>query len=100
MRRWTISAARRFAPTSPACGTRHNIRGCFGHEHEPHSVVPARAGTHNRDSLGGREDVATAHDINCGRLRGVPAFAGTTLGESMSKSPGPLRAGIGGPVGS
>ena len=30
--RSTISAAPPFAPTSPACGTRRNIRGCSGHE--------------------------------------------------------------------
>ena len=27
-----ISAARRFAPTSPPCGTRASIRGCFGRD--------------------------------------------------------------------
>ena len=34
-RRWTISAARRSAPTSPACATRRNIRGCFGRDEQP-----------------------------------------------------------------
>ena len=51
--RSTISAARRFAPTLPACITRRSIRGCSGHEHErdngditrrdmPHDAKPAR----------------------------------------------------------
>ena len=48
--RWTISAARPFAPISPACGTRRSIRGCFGHECTSvatfNDVVPAKAGTH------------------------------------------------------
>ena len=31
--RSTTSAARRSAPTSPACGTKPSTRGCSGHEH-------------------------------------------------------------------
>ena len=52
-RRSTTSAAPRSAPTSPACGTRRNTRGCSGHE------------------------------------------------PTMTRKPnGPLRVGVGGPVGS
>src|SRR3954447_4500378 len=102
MRRWTISAARRFAPTSPACGTRRNTRGCSDLElFGTYSiVVSAKAETHNHRSLWLWEDVATAHLVSSVRWLWVPAFAGTTVGESMSKSHGPLRVGIGGPVGS
>src|SRR3954467_10007028 len=102
MRRWTISAARRFAPISPACVTRRNMRGCSDLElFGTYSiVVSAKAETHNHKSLWLWEDVATAHLVSSVRRLWVPAFAGTTLGESMSKSHGPLRVGIGGPVGS
>ena len=49
-RRSTISAARHFAPTSPACGTKRSIPGCSDHEGRGAArcinVVPATAGTH------------------------------------------------------
>ncbi len=48
MRRSTISAARPFAPISPACVTRRNIRGCSGHEGGGHALDQA-----NRFGLGG-----------------------------------------------
>ena len=42
-RRSMISAARQFAPISPACGTRPSTRGCSGRDDE-HGIVPAFAG--------------------------------------------------------
>src|SRR5882757_8031441 len=70
--RSTISAARPSAPISQACGMRRNIRGCSGHD----ARLPPRV---------------------------VPAKAGTTVIERaphMPTSHGPLRIGVGGPVGS
>ena len=96
--RSTISAAPPSAPISPACATRRNTRGCSGHErHRPH-VVPANAGTHSRDVRGMQGGARCRNDRS---VVWVPAFAGTTIRRSdMSNSHGPLRVGIGGPVGS
>ena len=42
--RSTISAARPFAPISPACATRRNIRGCSGHDGDTLASSPRTRG--------------------------------------------------------
>src|SRR3954465_12645565 len=103
MRDWTTSAARRFAPISPACGTRRNIRGCFDREQVElrSTVVLAKASTHNHECAWLCTDVAPACRDKRVQWQWVLAFARTTIGkDSMPTSHGPLRVGIGGPVGS
>ena len=59
-----ISAARLFAPTSPACGTRRNIRGYSGRDGRENlyqSVVRANAGSHNHWRSLLREPSAIRH---------------------------------------
>ena len=60
--RWTISAVRPFAPTSPACGTRRSTRGCSAHD-EAHPP-PVVAGTHHHKCSWLCPAVAPADDNN------------------------------------
>src|SRR5450755_3745759 len=77
MLRSTISAAQPFAPISPACCTRRSIRDCFARD----NISAAPCISVRRPGVR-RDDIVVERASN------------------MSKTDGPLRIGIGGPVGS
>src|SRR6202158_3846448 len=105
MHRSTISAARPAGPIWPACGTTPSTRDCFDHD-DVDGVLSKRRPGERRDPYAVSSRFCTGAEAFCHTKRQglwVPAFAGTTINKGipdMSSSHGPLRIGIGGPVGS
>ena len=79
--RSTISAAPRFAPISPACGTRRSIRDCSGHEHRRPATryaIANETAMASRSRLAGRRQsnstcTRTARFASASAARSAPA---------------------------